>query len=587
MAEIPARGRTWLAPSGLLLAVFLVAGLFAMSARGQSEEEEDRFYACVGLEAMMLYNVQTDSDIECEGTDAVISWNQRGAPGPQGPVGETGPAGPPGPAGLQGPLGPDGAEGPQGPRGRVGPEGSEGPAGPAGADGERGLNWRGNWNAMTDYQPRDAVFHGDASWVAVVANRDAAPDARSPDWDLLAAGGVDGESGPPGLIWRGEWNSSTHYSANDAAEYRGSSWIAIRGNVASVPETGNLNWNLLAFRGGRGPAGPKGDRGAQGEPGAPARWANEHRVANGRWFIVRQSDTLIDRTKVRNLDGESFQPSAMINANGQILVVGYFPEVEDSWGIRQWHPGLDLSIGKRGVADEDEPSRFVDATYDGRWIWILSSGNSQILGFDPAKELEPDDPHSVIDLKNGDAPAAMTFDGRDLWVAFQDSDEVARVDLQTGEIISMIDVGVEPTSILFDGMFIWTSNEWSGDLTRIDPYDPAGALTVDLPNQTRPGKLEFDGVHLWVLDPENERVITVEPGHPERIHRYDIGPGAIDIVFDAEYIWVLHEEGVLQILNVETGALVKTVDIAENAVRMAFDGTSVWVSTQKGKLHRH
>jgi hypothetical protein len=562
-----------------VLAVLLIAaGIFAVSARGQSNAEDVRYYACVDDETGMLYDVRTNSNLQCEPGDDEISWNQRGVPGEAGPEGPPGPAGPAGSPGPAGETGPPGADGPMGP---------PGPEGPAGEAGDPGLHWRGNWNGTTSYQIADAVFHEGASWIAIVANQNSLPEHRSPDWELLAAAGTDGETGPPGLIWRGAWSSSTNYSPNDAIEYQGSSWIAIRANVASAPEIGNRDWNLLALKGARGQTGPKGDRGEQGEPGAPARWANEHRVANGRWFIVRQTDTLVDKTRVKALEGDSFHPAAMINADGQIIVVGYFPEVDDSWGMRQWHPGLDLSIAKSGIADDGEASQFVDALYDGRWIWILSAGNSQILGFATDTEIDPQDPEFVIDLENGDAPVAMTFDGRDLWVAFHDSDEVARVDPLSGDVISLVDVGTEPVSILFDGMFVWTSNQLSGDLTRIDPHDPASAIDVALPKRAVPGPLEFDGVHLWVLDAENERVLRVEPGHPERIHRYETGPGSIDIQFDAEFIWILHEGGSLQVLNVETGAHVMTIDVAEDAAKMAFDGMAVWISTENGKLHKH
>jgi hypothetical protein len=59
----------------------------------------------------------------CLATEAPISWNVAGAPGPAGPRGDAGPQGEPGP------------QGPQGPQGQAGPQGEPGPAGADGAPG--------------------------------------------------------------------------------------------------------------------------------------------------------------------------------------------------------------------------------------------------------------------------------------------------------------------------------------------------------------------------------------------------------------------------------------------------------------------
>ena len=87
--------------------------------------------------------VVRDAD-DCRRNERIVTWNERGAAGPQGPAG---PAGAPGPAGLQGPKGDAGAAGAVGPAGPIGPAGSAGaagqagpvgPAGPAGAQGPAG-----------------------------------------------------------------------------------------------------------------------------------------------------------------------------------------------------------------------------------------------------------------------------------------------------------------------------------------------------------------------------------------------------------------------------------------------------------------
>lgn len=68
---------------------------------------------------------------------------------------------------------------------------------------QRGMNWLGPWSGTTKYKANDAVLYSGSSYIAVAANRAAAPDS-SAAWSLLAsagapgAPGATGEPGPPG-----------------------------------------------------------------------------------------------------------------------------------------------------------------------------------------------------------------------------------------------------------------------------------------------------------------------------------------------------------------------------------------------------
>ena len=119
---------------------------------------------------------------------------EQGETGPQGPQGEQGlqgEVGPQGPEGEQGDIGPQGPEGPAGPQGETGPEGPPGADGIDGQDGEPGLVWQGEWSSSTQYLEGDAVHHDGSSWIAIANNLNSEPldDATpNPDWDILAGG---------------------------------------------------------------------------------------------------------------------------------------------------------------------------------------------------------------------------------------------------------------------------------------------------------------------------------------------------------------------------------------------------------------
>jgi hypothetical protein len=113
-----------------------------------------------------------------------------------------GTAGPEGPAGAAGPQGPMGDPGPPGVPGSPGLPGEKGEPGP---HGEKGLNWRGTWEAALEYQTDDAVGHEGSSWVALRSSTGATP-AEGDDWSVLAAKGepgttgAEGEPGPQGVM---------------------------------------------------------------------------------------------------------------------------------------------------------------------------------------------------------------------------------------------------------------------------------------------------------------------------------------------------------------------------------------------------
>lgn len=72
-----------------------------------------------------------------------------------------------------------------------------GPQGLPGADG-RGMQWRGAWEAATDYVLNDGVSYQGQSYVALQPSTNVAPDSDPLTWDVFAAKGADGAPGAEG-----------------------------------------------------------------------------------------------------------------------------------------------------------------------------------------------------------------------------------------------------------------------------------------------------------------------------------------------------------------------------------------------------
>jgi hypothetical protein len=80
--------------------------------------------------------------------------------------------------------------------------------------------------------------------------------------------GAQGPAGPVGMIFAGQWTSTTTYAVPDVVTYNGSTYLAIAANSNTAPDTNPNTWQLLAAAGAAGPAGPTGPQGPQGVSGS-------------------------------------------------------------------------------------------------------------------------------------------------------------------------------------------------------------------------------------------------------------------------------------------------------------------------------
>jgi hypothetical protein len=153
---------------GAMVAV-AVAAAGSTAALASEQSSADVYQGCLSHNLGALYHVSTDASHppRCLKHDTLISWNEKGQPGPagvQGPKGDTGatgatgaagpkgdagPTGPQGPTGVPGATGPTGATGPQGPKGDTGATGPQGPKGDTGPQGDTGA--QGPAGALTLY----------------------------------------------------------------------------------------------------------------------------------------------------------------------------------------------------------------------------------------------------------------------------------------------------------------------------------------------------------------------------------------------------------------------------------------------------
>ncbi|WP_316184744.1 hypothetical protein [Bradyrhizobium sp. SZCCHNRI1003] len=112
------------------------------------------------------------------------------------------------------------------------------------------LNGMGTIYAVTGTAPDPSI--GEDGQYALKTN--------SGVWKLwLKVGGLWVDQGSPvGTNYRGAWSSATSYVANDTATRLGASYIAKSPNTNAPPETNPAIWDLLAAKGDPGSTGPQG-----------------------------------------------------------------------------------------------------------------------------------------------------------------------------------------------------------------------------------------------------------------------------------------------------------------------------------------
>lgn len=174
--------------------------------------------------------------------------------------------------------------------------------GATGSTGAAGLTHRGAWASATAYVVNDAVTYGGGTYRRKVAGTTAtAPSSDTTNWELLAAKGdtgntgpantltigtvttgaagsaaaatvtgtapnqtlnltipqgiqgIQGVIGPAGLVWKGAWVSGTTYAINDAVTNSGSSYRRkVAGAGTTAPGSDATNWELIAQKGADG-----------------------------------------------------------------------------------------------------------------------------------------------------------------------------------------------------------------------------------------------------------------------------------------------------------------------------------------------
>ena len=189
-----------------------------------------------------------------------------GSVGPQGSIGLTGVTGSKGDPGLTGPSGPVGPKGDSGARGAMGFQGPKGDSGERGAPGSQGLVGPAGLPGLQGLSGKDGTV-GPQGPIGLTGP--TGPQGSTGLTGLVGAKGDPGRDGANGtsILWRGGWDATVSYLANDAVALNGSSYLAIAPSQGWSPVDSQSYWQPLAVKGDKGDPGSVGSQGIQGFAG--------------------------------------------------------------------------------------------------------------------------------------------------------------------------------------------------------------------------------------------------------------------------------------------------------------------------------
>lgn len=104
------------------------------------------------------------------------------------------------------------------------------------------MTWKGPWNATSAYAVNDVAEFKGSSYIAVKATTAGqSPESAPASWNLVAG------RGSLAPAWKGGWMPASAYSVADAVSYGGASFLALSAIAAkSPPPTAGQLWGLLA-----------------------------------------------------------------------------------------------------------------------------------------------------------------------------------------------------------------------------------------------------------------------------------------------------------------------------------------------------
>ncbi len=145
-------------------------------------------------------------------------------------------------------------------------------------------------------------------------------------------------------------------------------------------------------------------------------------------------------------------------------------------------------------------------------------------------------------------PTGLTFDGEMLWSLDRKTDQIYRINPETGEIDRQFDApGYFTTGLAWDGKHLWISDmdftnteteSYSGKIYQVCPQS-GKLLNVIMAPTSNPQGLAWDGTCLWVSDNGDDMIYRISPEDGTTIASFrSPARDPRGMAYDGKYIWI-------------------------------------------------
>jgi hypothetical protein len=209
--------------------------------------------------------------------------------------------------------------------------------------------------------------------------------------------------------------------------------------------------------------------------------------------------------------------------------------------------------------------------FDGANIWVANNVSNNVT------KLRASDGANLGTFAVGPQPAGLAFDGANIWVTSRTTDTVSKLRASDGTDLGTFVVGSGPIGVAFDGANIWVANSGSNNVSKLRASDGAnmGIFAVG----SGPTGVAFDGANIWVANNVSNNVSKLRASDGTNLGTFAVGSGPRGVAFDGASIWVANRDSNnVTKLRTNDGVNLGTFAVGSGPIGIAFDGANIWVT---------
>jgi sugar lactone lactonase YvrE len=263
--------------------------------------------------------------------------------------------------------------------------------------------------------------------------------------------------------------------------------------------------------------------------------------------------------------------------NGSTVYITLYSLVNGQW-LNNQYTYTAYSLVAQTTTYGGVGSEPIALTFDGANIWVANEGSNNVTKMQAANG-------SVVGTyPAGTNPDALAFDGASIWVANNMNPGYAtKLSASNGSTLGSFFLGGAdgfPYGIVFDGTYIWTANFGSSDVTKLASD---GSIVGSYSVGNSPFGIVFDGTNIWTANHYQADVSKLLASNGSSVGTYAVGSLPIGMVFDGTNIWTAnYNANTVTKLLASNGSLIGTYPVGTSPWGIAFDGTNIWVSNYYG-----